>query len=172
MAVVFKGEPQPLQRGDILVSILNKKQPNPTHWLIAGVTKTPYVHATLIVHPNLEWSIEWAGPRLRKAASDYECWVFRANDANWRDIGEAVAQEAMRQLPTAHKRYGYESAIFVGIQLLQQRTRLERLKSPVPYCFEGVTDLFVYKGFDPVPQIEAGAVLGEHIVNSPALIRL
>jgi hypothetical protein len=109
---------------------------------------------------------------MRKTATDVECWAYRAMDPNWKDIGLEVAREAVRQLPTAPKRYDYEGAIFVGIQVLLNRPKIERLKNPIPYCFEGISDLYLYKGYDVVPQVENGAVLGDHFDQSDRLFRL
>jgi hypothetical protein len=172
MGVIFKNAPQPLMPGDILLSRLTLKQPNPAHWLVAAATRSSYVHGTMVVSPTEEWSVETFGPRLRPIAADTVCWVYRVNDPNWRDIGQAAADWLLGRLPTAPGHYDWAGAGFLGVQLLAGTPNRKALKNNVPFCFEGVTDAYWQIGHDVVPEIEAGAVIGTDIANSPLLIRL
>lgn len=173
MSVVFVGKPQPLAPGDLLLTRLHWRDPSlPVHLVVAAATRSRFVHGTLVVSPGEEWSVGPFGPELRPAANDVEAWAYRVNDPGWRDIGAAAARWLLERLPVAPKVYDWAGAGFVGVQALMGVQRRSPLRNAIPYCFEGITDALWQVGFDPVPGVEAGAVLGADIAASPVLLRL
>lgn len=178
MPVIFASKPQRLKPGDIILTRINLRDPSlAAHIVVAGITRSNFVHATMIVPRGdrdgewLEWSTGPGKPSLRKQATDVECWAYRINDPHWREIGNAAGTWLLERIPTTD-RYDWEGAGFVGIQALIGIQHRKPWKNAIPFCFEGVTDACVEVGHDIVPALEAGAVLGADIAKSKMLARL
>lgn len=173
MAIKFLYEPQTLMPGDLLLTRLNFHDPAfLVHLLVAAGTHSKFAHGTMVTRAldarsmPQEWSVGAAGPILRPASTDVECWAYRINSPNWQDIGQFASDWLIARLPKAEHRYDWMGAGFVGIQALMGIQKRQPWKNTVPYCFEGITDAYWQIGFDVVPWLEPGAVLGQDIDES------
>lgn len=155
-----------LRRGALLLSEFQWDKP--AHWAVKYGARTRWVHGTIYLGDGTEWSQEGMGTVIRPVGSDRSQYAFMPDNY---DAAEAAARWAEANPLNG---YGYDGAIWQGIQVLQGADKRLPLpwKAKYPWCFEAITDVYCAVGYDVVPQADLGTVLGDTIANSPMLIGL
>ena len=161
-----------IKRGDILVSLFDWR--NIFHWGIMLGSRSKYVHCTIYLGDNKEWSVQpekgGGGTKIRPLGSDRFQQAFRLNRE---DLSVKIADLAEK---TTVNGYNWEGIIWLGVQILEGTAKKTpntlKMFPQSRFCSEAVTDLCVFVGYDIVPDVEDGATTPQDIAQSKLIRRL
>lgn len=157
--IIYKYKTNKIELGDILLTVANFAD----WWSIpiALLERSLYVHATIYLGDNKEWSVQYNGTEIRKVGTDRLQHAFRPYDEKAAMLAIKIAQE------NPVKNYAWDNLIWQGVQDLsnnKKRTVLHLIQN-AQICSEAVTDIYVKANFDIVPEYENGTTHPKDIPN-------